>query len=244
MKDESPSPPAKRAQTRPRSTKSSTVDHPSSFSKEVARRFLLGCSGLWPGRRWCGKAGAAEAIRALGGVQVDPLNPCGRNHDLTVLSRVDGFQMAQLDELLHADRAFFDYGELLFIYPIEELPYWRLHMRRRAASPRWAPVAKRHAAQIEHVRAELRARGPLGNRDFAGTARVDSYRGSKDTGLALYYLWLTGELMTHSRRNFQRTFGFREEIAPLAVKDVSDADAESYFARKALTSRGLVTATS
>lgn len=211
--------------------------------KAVARRYLLGRGGLWPGRRWAGKEGAAEAVRALGAVQIDPLNPCGRNHDLTLWSRVAGFEMAHLDELWHSDRAFFDYGELLFLYPIEELPYWRLHMRRAAASSRWAAIAKRHAEQIEHVRAELRARGPLGNRDFDGTARVNSYRGSKDTGLALYYLWLTGELMTHSRRNFQRRFGFREEIAPSLAQEVSEAEAEAYFARKALTRIGLATPT-
>jgi uncharacterized protein YcaQ len=182
-------------------------------------------------------------VKTLGGVQIDPLNPCGRNQDLALWSRVAGFEMAHLDELLHTDRAFFDYGELLFLYPIAELPYWRLHMRRRAASPRWAAGAERHAEQIEHVKAELRARGPLGNRDFAGTARVNSYRGSKDSGLALYYLWLTGELMTHSRRNFQRLFGFREDLVPASREEVSDEEAEAYFARKALSNIGLATPT-
>jgi uncharacterized protein len=212
------------------------------ISNETARRYLLGRLGLWPGRRWVGKEGAAAAARTLGAVQIDPLNVAGRNHDLVLWSRVVDYEPAYLDALLYQDRAFFDYGGLLFIYPMEELPYWRLHMRRRAATGREAALATERAALIEEVRAELRARGPLGNRDFKGNARVESYRARKDTGLALWYLWITGELMTHGRRNFERIYGFRDEIAP--PHDVPDeAAAEAYFARKALEGGGLVTAT-
>jgi uncharacterized protein YcaQ len=212
------------------------------ISKETARRFLLGRSGLWPGRRWSGKDGAATAARSLGAVQVDPLNVAGRNHDLVLQSRVAEYQPEHLDELAYTDRQFFDYGGTLFLYPMEELPYWRLHMQRQRESPRWIRVAQEHADALTAVRAELRARGPLGNRDFDGTVRVDSYRGTKDTGLALYYLWITGELMTYGRRNFQRLFGFREAIAPAFEGEIDEAGIEAYFARKALDRHGLTSA--
>jgi uncharacterized protein YcaQ len=211
------------------------------ISKETARRFLLGRSGLWPGRRWAGKEGTAAAARTLGAVQIDPLNVAGRNHDLVLQARVSHYQPEHLDELAYADRQFFDYGGTLFLYPMEELPYWRLHMQRQGDTPRWKQIAHVHADALTVVRSELRARGPLGNRDFDGTVRVNSYRGSKDTGLALYYLWLTGELMTHSRRNFQRLFGFREEIAPPFDGEIDEADIEAYFARKSLARHGLTT---
>ncbi|MGD9890003.1 MAG: winged helix-turn-helix domain-containing protein [Dehalococcoidia bacterium] len=208
-------------------------------TKQTARRFLLGRSGLWPGRRWAAKEGTAAAARSLGAVQIDPLNVAGRNHDLVLQARVADYQPEHLDELAYADRRFFDYGGTLFLYPMEELPYWRLHMQRQGNTPRWKQVAQDHADALAAVRAELRARGPLGNRDFAGTVRVNSYRGSKDTGLALYYLWITGELMTHSRRNFQRLFGFREAIAPPFDGEIDEAEIESYFARKSLDRHGL-----
>lgn len=104
---------------------------PLTISPDIARRYLLGRQGLWPGRRWAGKEGAAEAVRALEAVQVDPMTVVARSHDLVLWSRVEGYDPAHLDELLYRDRAFFDYGGHLDIYPIEELPYWRLHMRRR-----------------------------------------------------------------------------------------------------------------
>ena len=34
---------------------------PIIISKQTARRFVLGKQGLWPGRRWKGKKGAAQA---------------------------------------------------------------------------------------------------------------------------------------------------------------------------------------
>lgn len=216
---------------------------PHAISQEVARRYLLGRQGLWPGRRWAGKDGAAEAVRQLEAVQVDPMTVVARSHDLVLWSRVAGYDPEHLDTLLYRDRAFFDYGGCVHIYPVHELPYWRLHMERRRADKRRAAFLAEHAALLDEVREEVRARGPLGNRDFAGHARVSSYRARKDTGLALYHLWLTGELMTHSREGFQRKFDLRERVAPSSVGHVVPAEeAERFFARKALALLGLHTA--
>ena len=48
----------------------------------------------------------------------------------------------------------------------------------------------------------LRERGTVTNRDFtmAARTRADSYRGRKDSAVALYYLWRTGEVMVHPAR--------------------------------------------
>jgi uncharacterized protein YcaQ len=212
-----------------------------AIDRQTARRFRLGRLGLWPGRRWAGRAGAAEAIRALGGVQIDPLNVVGRNHDLTLFSRVVEYDPAHLDALLYQERAFFDYGGLLFIYPVEERPYWTLHMRRRAEQR--AEFAADHAELIDEVRRALRERGPLGHRDFAGGARVESYRARKDTGLALWHLWITGELATHSRRRFERLYGFADELLPQNGASPSDEEAEHFFAQKVLNQIALGTPT-
>jgi uncharacterized protein YcaQ len=117
---------------------------------------------------------------------MDPLTVVARSHDIVLWSRVAAYDTAFLDALLYQDRAFFDYGGHLDIYPIDELPYWWLHMQRRRAHPRQATFAAENAALLDQVREIVRARGPLGNRDLAGNARVVSYRGSNDTALALY----------------------------------------------------------
>jgi uncharacterized protein YcaQ len=91
------------------------------------------------------------------------------------------------------------------IYPVEEFPYWLVRMKRHAASPRWAGYIRDNQPLLERVRSELRARGPLGTRDLQGE-RVDRYRSTKDTGIAMYCLWLTGELTIHSRRGRDRVY--------------------------------------
>ena len=104
-----------------------------TISIPTMRRFILGKQGLWPGRRWQGKAGAAQAIREIGAVQIDPLVVVARNHDLKLHSRVANYESGHLNELLYQDRQFFDYGGLLQIYPMEELPYWKIHMQRHTS---------------------------------------------------------------------------------------------------------------
>ena len=52
---------------------------PILISQQTARRFVLGKQGLWPGRRWKGKKGVAQAIRICEAVQLDPLNVIARS---------------------------------------------------------------------------------------------------------------------------------------------------------------------
>jgi uncharacterized protein YcaQ len=211
------------------------------ISKVTARRFVLGRQGLWPGRRWSGKDGTAEAIRVAEAVQMDPLTVVARSHDIALWGRVHDYHPAHLDQLLYTDRAFFDYGGGLFIYPMPELPYWHVPMRRRIERGRWGEYGAANAVLLEEVRAELRARGPLGNRDFSGRARVNNYRGRKDSALALFYLWLTGELMIHHRENFQRVYDFRDNIAPPHLNEAAtEEEADNFFARKATAFYGLL----
>ncbi|HEX7974755.1 MAG TPA: crosslink repair DNA glycosylase YcaQ family protein, partial [Anaerolineales bacterium] len=136
----------------------------------------------------------------------------------------------------------FDYGGGLFIYPMSELPYWRVPMGQIASGGRWASFAASHPELVEEVLGELRRRGPLGNRDFNSRARVNSYRGGKDSALALYALWITGELMIHHRRGFERVYDFYDNIAPAEFQRAANPqEAEAFFARKAAAWQGLVT---
>lgn len=73
-------------------------------SQRTRRRFVLGCQGLWPGRRATGFEGARRALRAAEGVQVDPLNVVARSHDLVLHSRVIDYRPDHLDTLLYKQR--------------------------------------------------------------------------------------------------------------------------------------------
>ncbi len=212
-----------------------------NISKQTARRFVLGRQGLWPGRRWRGKKGVADAMRAGEALQLDPLNMVARSQDITLHSRVLDYKPGLLYKVAYEERQFFDYGGWLAMYPMEELPYWRLHMERRARDEYVSYFVKNHQEVLAFVRAELRNRGPLGNRDFnRERLELQSYRGRKDTSVAMFDMWLSGELMIHHREGFDRVYDFRENIAPKEFDYVAgEKSVEEFFAHKTVAFMGL-----
>jgi uncharacterized protein len=215
---------------------------PITISQQTARRFVLGRQGLWPGRRWTGKKGTAQSIRTCEAVQLDPLNVIARSQDIVLHSRVIDYKPELLYKVAYDERQFFDYGGWLAMYPMSDLPFWRYHMEQRTRDA----YVKHHVPNgykevLDFVRSELRARGPLGNRDFDGKRLASqSYRGRKETSVALYDMWLSGELMMHHREGFDRVYDFRENIAPKEFDYVAtEEEAEKFFARKAVAFMGL-----
>lgn len=208
---------------------------PLRLTNETARRFILGRQGLWPGRRWSGPGGLDTAIREIGSVQMDPLNVVTRAHHLALWGRVDAYAATDLDALMYEQRRFFDYGGNLKIRPMADLPSWRVHMRRRRDETRWSEFRRENGPLIRQVRRVFEMGGPLGNRDFTGSAAVANYRGGKNTTVALYYLWLAGELMIHHRDGFDRVYDRRDRIAPPEHDRVASArETERWFARSVM----------
>jgi uncharacterized protein YcaQ len=103
-------------------------------------------------------------------------------------------------------------------------------------------MASDHADAIVEMRAILRERGTVSNRDFkmATRTRTQSYRGRKDSALALYYLWRTGEVMTHHRENFERVYALTEAVAPAhLVRESDEAEADRFLIKKDVSFSGL-----
>jgi uncharacterized protein YcaQ len=215
-----------------------------NVSPQTARRYVLGRQGLWPGRRALGKEGVAEGIRQSEVIQVDTINTIGRSHDLALLSRVEDYKPEWLNELLYQDRLFFEYGGILMIYPMSELPYWQTVMQ--GESDKWLVHATERHELFEFVLAELRSRGPLGNRDFAARVRIAGGWGAakKDTAAALYRLWRGGRVMTHGRKGVDRLFDLVENVTGSAFGEnsVSEEEANRFLALKAIRDLGMGTA--
>jgi uncharacterized protein YcaQ len=210
---------------------------------ETARRFILGKQGLWPGRRWRGVAGAERAMRAIEYLQLDPLQTIARSQDITLYSRVLDYTPGLWEALAYEQRKFFDWGGWLAVRPMDELPYWRVIMRReRERNLRMRGIERDHADAIVEMRAILRERGVVSNRDFAMATRTrtESYRGRKDSALALYYLWLTGEVMTHHRERFERVYALTEVVAPEhLIRECVEDDADRFLIKKDVSFSGL-----
>jgi uncharacterized protein YcaQ len=99
-----------------------------------------------------------------------------------------------------------------------------------------------HAEAIAEMRTILLERGIVSNRDFAMATRkrTQSYRGRKDSALALYYLWRTGEVMTHHRENFERIYALTEAVAPAhLIYESSEDEADRFLLKKDVSFSGL-----
>lgn len=215
--------------------------NPISITKTTHKRFIMGRQGLWPGRRFAGKQGAADAVRASEALQLDPLNIVARSQEIALWGRVLNFQPEHLYQVAYDERGFFDYGGGLYMYPMSEFPYWRTGMQHANLYPRWTRFIAEHPDVLEQVLDAIRERGPLGNRDFGGNQAVKSYRGRKDTALALYSLWLKGEILISHRKGFDRYYDLRERIVPPEYDWIaSEQQAVDHFGCKAIAFTGLI----
>ncbi len=103
----------------------------NTITKQQAAQFILAKQGLLGTHRFVGKDGAYAYVRQAGCIQFDPVDVCGKNPELTLQSRVKGFQKSMLRELLYEDRLLVDYADKeLSIWPVQDWPYFSSYRER------------------------------------------------------------------------------------------------------------------
>lgn len=214
-----------------------------TIDPQIARRFILGKQGLWPGRRWQGPDGVVQAMQQMEYLQLDPLQIISRSQDIQLHGRVLDYTPGMWEIPTYQQRRFFDWGGWLAVRPMHELPYWRVMMHHeRDNNPRHQATLHEHHDAIVEMRHILQQRGTVSNRDFSMTdrKRTDSYRGRKDSAIALYYLWRTGEVMIHHRQKFERVYALTEAVAPAELIYEHDILAtDRYLLKKEVGFNGL-----
>jgi uncharacterized protein len=180
-------------------------------------------------------------MRTMEHLQLDPLRIIARAQDLALASRVLDYHEDDWARLTYEQRRFFEWGGWLAVRPIEELPYYRVLMRRSIGIKWLRPVVEQHGETVEEMRRLLRERGEVSNRDFAmaDRKRINSYRGRKDSALALHYLWRTGDAMVKRREGFERVYAPAEAVAPVgSLDEASEAEADDFLLLKGVAHAG------
>ncbi len=121
----------------------------------------------------------ATAIRYHGFVQLDPINVCGRMHDLILRNRVAAYREGDLLRHLHGDdsaqplvpdaRLFFEhYFGVLAALPVEAWPYLVDEIRNRADRPNqwWGRLSAREEQLARRILATIDERGPISSDDI------------------------------------------------------------------------------
>ncbi|HEY7021621.1 MAG TPA: crosslink repair DNA glycosylase YcaQ family protein [Ktedonobacterales bacterium] len=197
-------------------------------------------------------------IERLGVLQIDTINVVRRTQYLVLWSRLGTYDDALLDELLHPRRLIFEYwSHAASIVPMSDYPHYRAVMLRAAEGALWDDYLRwreEHPDVIQKTLEAIRARGPLGSADFERPANAKKtepwdWYGPKETRVALDALWMTGELMVHSRRAGQKVYDLRERVlaetygeAIPADDDLPTADESlSHFISRTISALGIVT---
>jgi uncharacterized protein YcaQ len=202
------------------------------ISASDASRLFMDAQGLCanPARR-ATKRELAKTIDALGFVQVDTINVVARAHDLTLFSRLDGYRPEMLQHLLESDRTLFEHWTHdAAIIPTRWYAHWKPRFSRASARieghPWWEErMGGRPEEVLDHVRARIRAEGPLKSVDFEHEGERGTWWAWKPAKAALECLWRTGELAIAGREYFHKRYDFAERVHPEAhLLPVPDSD--------------------
>jgi hypothetical protein len=181
-------------------------------------------------------------MRAMEYLQLDPLQIIARSQDLALHSRVLDYKPGLWERPAYQQRKFFDWGGWLAVRPMDELPHWRVVMHRERDHGAIREMGREHANAVAEMRRILRERATVSNRDFDlnSRKRTQSYRGRKDSAVALYYLWRIGDVMTHHRERFERVYALSANVAPPHLLTESpETEADGFLIKKEISSSGL-----
>ena len=190
----------------------------TELTKTQARQFILAKQGLLGSYRFFGKEGAYDYIRQAGCIQYDPVDVCGKNAELTLQSRVKGFQKTMLEELLYRDRLLVDYADKeLSIWPARDWPYFAPFRERSrihgASFPGFAELEREALSYI-------RSNGPVSSDTLPIDGEIfwhssmhwsgNWHEKSKAARSVLEQLYTDGALVIHHKNGSRKFYDLAE----------------------------------
>jgi uncharacterized protein YcaQ len=183
---------------------------------EVARRFLGLRHFLAPPRSLPSEAASVmRVIDRIGSLQFDPLEVAGRNHDLVLLARIDGYRRAWTDRLLSEDRLLYEtYNKGLSLVPTAELPLYRITWDINRVEHD-GKAFNEHAPLVKELLDRIRAGGPMSSTDVEPRAAIDWYwRPTNQVRALLEALAEAGVLGLVRREGNRRVYDLAERLFP------------------------------
>jgi uncharacterized protein len=205
----------------------------------------------------------ATALAHHGYVQIDPINVCGRMHDLILRNRVVGYGEGDLMRYLHgtpshplaaSKRKAFEHhlphSNVLAAMTFDAWPHLLAAMRGRAKRVSWwsGKMEPRQRRLAKTILAELASRGPLCSDDIDDDRR-DRQGWGVHASLAkttLHKLFFHGQVLIARRVGTRRYYDLPERVLPpdvLALPEPSPAETARWAALLKLRQRRLVTLT-
>jgi uncharacterized protein YcaQ len=185
----------------------------------TARRFLAARHLLAPPRSLPpDPASVLRVVDRLGSLQFDPLDVTGRNHDLILAARIDGYRRAWTDAHLYAARDLYEtYNKGLSIVPTRELPWYRIAWDE-ARHDHGDAAFDEHAPLVDELLGRIRRDGPLASTDIEPRAAIEWYwRPTNQVRAILEALAEAGVLGLARRDGNRRVYDLVERLFPDAL---------------------------
>ena len=222
-----------------------------TISIPALRRLAVTAQG-YPSRFRRADADDVEAaIRRAMCIQLDTVTAVERSHRIAISSRVGLYPRDTVSSLLGQGRIIEGWAHALCLVPAED---WPLYAWSREAMQDGVPwhgdVKKRYPGLADRILGEIRERGALGSKDFAGQADPAPHRAGtsseamwswKPAKQMLDALFASGELVIAGRVNFHRLYDLPERVLPRKVLDApapSREEAIKALIVKAVQARG------
>ncbi len=160
-------------------------------------------------------------IDRLGSLQFDPLEVAGRNHDLVLAARIEGYRRAWTDDYLYGSRDLYEtYNKGLSIVPTAELPWHRLTWDENREAHDGAAFDE-HGLLVAELLDRIRRDGPLSPTDVEPRAVIDWYwRPINQVRAILEALAEAGVLGLARREGNRRVYDLAERLFPAALLQV------------------------
>lgn len=214
-------------------------------SKPQARRIAVEASFASESKRG-GSDATLAIVEHLGYVQIDTISVIERAHHHVFWARQGNYESANVDHLLSKERSVFEHWAHAVAYlPMKDYRYFRPKIGAyRKPTSKWQKERYATARPLfKQVLERIDIEGPLGSKDFEHKRKRNGqgWWDWKPAKVALEYLYLQGDLMVASRRNFQRRYDLTERVLP-ADLDLSTPSPETraeHQIKGALQSMGL-----
>ncbi len=193
------------------------------LSNEQTRYIAIHCAGLSHAPHGpCNQEVLLGTIKALGYVQLDPLQVIARAHDHILWSRNNQYKPSMLEQSLKDDRTVFEhFCHDACILPVDTLVYWQNQFKRQSekrTGEQWRTgLTKQQQASILN---RIKQEGPLRSNDFKSVKQKtpNEVWSKPEHKKILDYLWLNGTLAVSSRHRFSKYYDLAERVYPVIDK--------------------------
>ncbi|WP_371804032.1 DNA glycosylase AlkZ-like family protein [Candidatus Lokiarchaeum ossiferum] len=218
-------------------------DLPTISKSQLQKLFIVGTHL----HKWQNKSstGIEDVFAEQGFVQIDPLNPAGRNHDHFFLSRMPQYQQGMAEKQLYTNNVLFEsYFHSLNMISMKYFPIFYCRRSRQYLHDYYLRQLKvletNHPQLIPKVKKYMQSKGPLKIDDvkqFGKPASGDTkWTTNSFRANILEILWALGELKVVKRdENFRKYFDFIEKyVNPPQLKRTQLSDKLLYNKRMSL----------